>query len=33
MPALYNLAGSRLLDETTTIWGVDHTFGRLRPGS
>jgi glucose-6-phosphate 1-dehydrogenase len=21
MPALYNLAGSRLLDETTTIWG------------
>ncbi|KMO36465.1 glucose-6-phosphate dehydrogenase [Methylobacterium variabile] len=27
MPALYNLAGSRLLDDTTTIWGVDHSDG------
>ncbi|WP_082167694.1 glucose-6-phosphate dehydrogenase [Methylobacterium aquaticum] len=27
MPALYNLAGSHLLDDTTTIWGVDHGDG------
>ncbi|KMO22953.1 glucose-6-phosphate dehydrogenase [Methylobacterium indicum] len=27
MPALYNLAGSHLLDENTTIWGVDHSDG------
>ncbi len=27
MPALYNLAGSHLLDDRTTIWGVDHTDG------